>query len=315
MIPSFAIRDFDDLVTWMYVTIDDLWQQLAPLYRRPGPPPTSCSDSELITIAIVSALRGWDKETQLATNWAPFRHLFPQLPERSRFNRRRRHLAAAINQIRQLVLRLLDVSQDGHCIVDSMPIPVVSFHLASARNRDWDAHDAGFGHCTSKRQVFFGYRLHLVVTMGGLILDCVLSHPTADERQVADTMLRARGGGVYFGDKGYVDAAWATALREQAGVIMVAVRRKNQHAQLPAELQRQIARVRQIIETVNSQLVEQLHIQRHYAHTFWGLCARVSTKLAAHTLCILLNRQLGEPNWLRIAQLVYPQPERSATAA
>lgn len=313
MIPSFVVRDFDDLVTWMFVTIDDLWQQIAPLYQRPGPPPSSCSDSELITIAIVSSLRGWEKETHLATDWAPFRHLFPRLPERSRYNRRRRNLWLAMNHIRQIVLTLLDISQDGQCIVDSMPIPVVGFHLARARSRDWDANDAGFGRCEAKNQVFFGYRLHLIVTLGGLIVDFVLTNPKADERVVADTMLRARGGGVYYGDKGYVDAKWATQLKEQAGVVMVAVRRKNQTEQLPAELQRQIARVRQIIETVNSQLVEQMHIQRHYAHTFWGLCARLYCKLTAHTLCILLNRHLGEPNWLRIAHLVYPQALVSTT--
>lgn len=308
MIASFSIRDFDDLVTWMYVTIDDLWQQIAPLYRRPGPAPSSCSDSELLTVAVVNSLRGWEKETHLATDWAPFTHLFPRLPERSRYNRRRRNLWRAFNQIRLIVVSLLDVSFDGQCVVDSMPIPVVGFHLARSRSRDWDVNDADFGHCESKKQVFFGYRLHLVVTLGGLILDVALTNPKADEREVADTMLRARGGGVYYGDKGYVDDEWAKELREQAGVEMIAMRRKNQIVQLPEELQRQMARVRQIIETVNSQLVEQMHIQRHYAHTFLGLCARLYSKLTAHTLCILLNRQLGEEHWLRIAQLVYPQP-------
>lgn len=43
------IADFDDFVTWMYVIVDDLWQPIAQLYRRPGPEPTSCSDSELMT--------------------------------------------------------------------------------------------------------------------------------------------------------------------------------------------------------------------------------------------------------------------------
>ena len=308
MIASFSIRDFDDLVTWMYVTIDDLWQQIAPLYRRPGPAPSSCSDSELLTVAVVNSLRGWDKETHLATDWAPLTHLFPRLPERSRYNHRRRNLWRAFNQIRLIVVSLLDVSFDGQCVVDSMPIPVVGFHLARSRSRDWDVNDADFGHCESKKQVFFGYRLHLVVTLGGLILDVALTNPKADEREVADTMLRARGGGVYYGDKGYVDDEWAKELREQAGVEMIAMRRKNQIVQLPEELQRQMARVRQIIETVNSQLVEQMHIQRHYAHTFLGLCARLYSKLTAHTLCILLNRQLGEEHWLRIAQLVCPQP-------
>lgn len=31
------ITDFDDFVTWMYVLIDGIWQQIGHLYRRPGP--------------------------------------------------------------------------------------------------------------------------------------------------------------------------------------------------------------------------------------------------------------------------------------
>ena len=94
------ITDFDDFCTWMFVIIDDLWQGMAPLYHRPGPEPTSCSDSALITVAIISECRTWSRETQAMQEWAAYRHLFPRLPERSRFNRRRRNLMGAINQIR-----------------------------------------------------------------------------------------------------------------------------------------------------------------------------------------------------------------------
>jgi len=48
------ILDFDDFCTWMFVIVDDLWQGIAPLYRRPGSEPSSCSDSELITVAIIA---------------------------------------------------------------------------------------------------------------------------------------------------------------------------------------------------------------------------------------------------------------------
>jgi hypothetical protein len=97
------IADFEDFVTWMFVTIDDLWQNIAPLYDRPGPDPTSYSDSELITIVIVSECRSWDRETHLMVEWKPYRSLFPRFPERSRLNRRRRNLMFAINHIRQII--------------------------------------------------------------------------------------------------------------------------------------------------------------------------------------------------------------------
>ena len=85
------ITDFDDFCTWMFVLIDDIWQVISPLYRRPGPP-SACSDSELLTMAIVGECREWDKETNLIGEWQNYRHLFPVIPERTRFNRRRRNL-------------------------------------------------------------------------------------------------------------------------------------------------------------------------------------------------------------------------------
>lgn len=266
------ITDFEEFVTWMYVTIDDLWKGIAHLYRRPGPAPTSCSDSELMTMAIVSECCGWDRETHLATQWQPYRHLFPRLPERSRYNRRRRNLMGALNQVRQLVLTLLDVAQDAFGAIDSLPVPVVQFHLAPQRSRDWDAHQASYGQCASKKQTFFGYRLHLVVTLGGVILDFALTAANADEREVAEDLLPSWSGRTFVGDKGYVSEPLAASLASQH-VRLVALRRANQRTPLPAPVTRLIKRFRQIIETVNGQLDEQFGIERNYAHSFWGLCA------------------------------------------
>jgi len=44
----------------------------------------------------------------------------------------------------------------------------------------------------------------------------------------------------------------------------------------------------------------------NHAHSSWGLCVRLYTKLAAHTLHVYLNRLLGNPEWLRIKQLAFP---------
>jgi hypothetical protein len=298
------IADFEDFVTWMFVTIDDLWQQIAPLYDRPGPDPTSCSDSELMTVAIVSECRGWDRETHLMAEWEPYRSLFPKLPERSRYNRRRRNLMFAINQIRQIVLASLDVAQDAYGAIDGLPLPVMKFHLAPQRTRDWDAHGATFGHCASKDETYFGYRLNLVVTLGGVILDFELTAANADERDAAEDLLPLHPGRTYLGDKGYVSAPLAERLLAQ-GVKLIALRRDNQHDQLPKPLKRLVTRFREIIETVNGQLAEQFSLEHNYAHSFWGLCARLYTKLTAHTLCIYLNRVLGNPEWLQIKGLAF----------
>ena len=97
------IHEFEDFCLSAYVIIDDIWQGISKSIHRTGPEPL-CSDSELITIALVSECRGWDTETELRDHWAPYLSLFPHFPERSRFNRRRRNLAPVINQLRQVLL-------------------------------------------------------------------------------------------------------------------------------------------------------------------------------------------------------------------
>ena len=122
------ITDFDDFCLWAYTMVDDLWLQIATLFKRPGPAPL-CSDSELLTMAIVGECRGWDLETEMLSYWQEHRDLFPQIPSQSRFNRRRRQLWLANNLLRQLILRCLELAEDRDCVLDSLPVPVVQFYL------------------------------------------------------------------------------------------------------------------------------------------------------------------------------------------
>jgi hypothetical protein len=297
------ITSFEDFCTWMYVTIDDLWDQLAPLLRRPGPAPTSCSDSELITMAIVGECRGWDEETELVAAWRAYPQLFPRLPERSRFNRRRRALLQPINLLRRLVLGVLDVAADRQCALDSLPVPVVNFHLAPAASRQWAVHGAAYGTVSSKKQPIYGYKLHLLVTLGGVILDFELVPANAPEAQVGFEVLSAHTDLTVVADKGYINAALAAALWEENRLALLTQRRVNQKQQWPAAVRRLLNQCRQISETVNGQLAEQFHIEQNHAHSFEGLCARLATKLTAHTLCVYLNRQVGAPDWLHLKSL------------
>jgi hypothetical protein len=42
------------------------------------------------------------------------------------------------------VLRWLDVAQDHQCVIDSLPIPAVQFHLVPSSTGDWAAYGATF---------------------------------------------------------------------------------------------------------------------------------------------------------------------------
>jgi hypothetical protein len=299
------ITEFDEFCTWVFVIVDDIWKAVAPFFKRPGPKPI-CSDSELIAMSLIGECRGWHMETDLLSCMQEYKHLFPHIPSQSRYNRRRRNLMTAINLIRLVLLRSLDLSQDGQCIIDSLPIPVVQFHLVPSSTGDWKAYGAAFGKVTTKKQTIFGYRLHLLISLSGLILDFELTPANCTDLEAGFEMLCEHTDLDVLGDKGYISAAQAAELWEKNRIRLRTLPRSNQKQQVSQAFRHLHNAIRQLIETVNSQLSGQFGIEKNYAHTFWGLCTRLYSKLTAHTLCIYINRLLGKPDFLQIKALAFP---------
>ncbi|MHB8751968.1 MAG: IS982 family transposase [Aggregatilineales bacterium] len=249
------IENFDDFCLWMYVVVDTIWQEISPLFKRPGPA-AECSDSELLTMALVGECREWATETTLLCQWREHRDLFPKQPSQSRFNRRRRALMGAFNIIRQTVLRQLDLTADGQCAIDSLPVPVVKFHLVPGATGDWAGHGANFGKVTSKKLTIFGFKLHLLVSLGGLILDFELAPANASDLSVGAELLAEHTDLTVFGDKGYISAELARQLLRANRLKLMTLPRRNQAVQLPQAVAHTFNAIRQIIETVNGQLTE-----------------------------------------------------------
>ncbi len=136
-------------------------------------------------------------------------------------------------------------------------------------------------------------------------MDFVLAGANEADSTVGAGMLRELRNRVVVGDKGYLNAE-LTAELQAHGVHLVTLPKRNQREQLAPSVRRLINGVRQIVETVNGQLAEQFHSETNHAYSFDGLCARLYTKLTAHTLCIKLNRLLGKADFLQIKALAWP---------
>ena len=142
--------------------------------------------------------------------------------------------------------------------------------------------------------------------MGGLILDFELTLADTTDLEAGFEMLSQHTDLEVIGDKAYISAAKATELWEQNRIRLRTLSRSNQKIQVSPAYRHIHNAVRQLIETVNGQLSDQFAIEKNYAHTFWGLCTRLISKLTAHTLCIYINRLLGKPEFLQIKALAFP---------
>lgn len=212
----------------------------------------------------------------------------------------------ATNMIRQVILHSLDLSQDQQCIIDSLPIPVVQFHLVPGSSGDWKAYGATYGKAITKKQTVFGYRLHILISMSGLITDFELTSANCSDLEAGFELLCDQTDLEVLGDKAYISASKAAELWKKNRVRLSTLPRSNQKEQVPDTFKHLHNAVRQLIETVNSQLSAQFAIEKNFAHSFWGLCSRLYAKLTAHTLCIYINRLLGKADFLQIKSLAFP---------
>lgn len=260
-------------------------------------------------MALVGECKGWHEETVLLSEWATHRDLIPRQPERSRFTRRRRHLQGAINALRRLFLAALDLAADRQCVLDSLPVPVIRWHLVPDGARlAWEVHGARIGYVASKKQWVFGYKLYVLTTLNGVILDFVLAPANVTELQAGTELLEEHTDRLVLGDKAFVSRPAADRLRAENRIALLTLPRRNQPRQPPAAVRGLLNAARQVAETVNSQLAEQFGVETNHAQGFWGLTARLYTKLTAHTLCLYLNRLLGKADVLRIKDLAFPRP-------
>ncbi len=145
-----------------------------------------------------------------------------------------------------------------------------------------------------------------MVTLTGVIRDFVLAPASVNDGVIAPELLGSHEDLVVFGDKGYISAPLVAALREERRVTLVTPLRSNQKPPRDPAFIRTLNGFRQIIETVNDKLADQLRIGRNHAHTFAGLRARLESKLTAHTICLYINRMAGKADALQIKALAFP---------
>lgn len=265
--------------------------------QRPGPR-SAFTDSELITLTSAAELLGLDAETRfLADVRRNHLALFPLLPERSRYNRRRRQLVEVTNRIRGAIMarlwRVLEAEGRDLGVSDSVPVPVVGDHHAAGDHRWWG--EADFGRVPAKKQRLYGCKRHLLISHCGLIRDCARAPANHHDGALAAQVLRDKVGLPVLGDKGDSTGPLPARLATDHDLALLTPKRRNQLVQLPAALTPAINHFRQIIETVNSQLAGQFHLQHNHAKSLFGLAARVQAKLAAHTFGLDLNYLLGRP--------------------
>ena len=292
-------NNLDTLATALYVKIDDLLKaapDLAPWRPAIGITP-KLTDAELVTLAVIQALRGFTSESRwLRFARAHMTHLFRYLPGQSGYNKRLRAAAGLLTTVIRVLSLDTTLWTDDVWVVDSTPVECGRSKETVKRSNlaGW----AEYGYCASHSRYFWGLRLHLVCTLGGLPVGFALTGAKADERQTLleifhlDPALTAqRPGQTLIGDKNYFGAEFEAHLAD-AGLHLLRPARKGEPERPGTALFKPL---RQTIESINQTFKGQLDLERHGGHTPNGVIVRVLQRVLALTAAIWHNDQTGQP--------------------
>jgi hypothetical protein len=298
--------NLETIMTFIYYLVDETYKKYETLVKRCGPKP-EFSDSEVITLSLIGQMMNDSENAWHGYVRKNYKHLFPKLVSKSRFHRRAKDLQHLINILRLHWLERLGVLLEIDFIMDSMPVPVCKYARAG-RNDRWSMefnHYANdfYGYCSSKDEKYFGFKLHLLVTKRGIPAHFVVS--TANEHDVvlAPDLLESYRQNILTGaDKGYVGLHKRLQNAENHNVIIQS--RSNQKTQNTPEEIYFLKKYRKTVEITNSILTEQFNIQKSRAISKFGFCARITAKLTALTLAMLINEMVQLPI-LEIKALIF----------
>jgi len=268
--------DLDDLLTALYVLVDDFLPARTGAGRRPR-----ITAAELITLAVAQILLQCPSERRfLRLARKQLGHLFHYIPNQSGYNKRLRSLAPQICQVIAHLARISPSFCDRLRLLDSTPVPCGQSR--ETRKRSELAGWAAYGYCASHSRYFWGLRLYLLCAPDGMPISFCLAPANEPEREVAAAMLeRARhhglltGGEVIIGDKGFAGAEFEQTVAS-LDACLVRPDRRDEKPRFG-----KLGGIRQWIESINDTLKGQLGLEDHGAHIPQGVWARVCQRLLA----------------------------------
>ncbi len=307
--------DTTAFITALYVMVDDFCKSQPRVPRTPGRPPV-LSQSEVITLTLFGQWRNFASEQDFY-RYAQ-RHLrpfFPQLPDRSQFNRAQRRCYDLLVAFWQdLVLQLRPTDMTGY--YEALDASAVATRFVRRRGGGWLPGQAN--KATGSRLGWYcGFYLLASADAKGVITGWAFGSASTKDQRLAESFLQARKhahdrlptvgpmmpeGGYYLTDSGFVGHDWHHRWRAEyhAEVITPPQRYGGWHPrpwEVPwKELRHWIASQRQIIESVFGKLHHAFRLRDERPHRLEGFMTRLAAKITLHNICILFNRRLGRPD-------------------
>jgi Transposase DDE domain len=289
------LADLDLLLIAVFCAADDL------LPKKPGNARRIVTDAEVVTLCVAQSMMGIASDARfIASARKRLAHLFPTLPDREGFYKRREGLSDTI----EALIAEFGAHSPGSCddvlLVDSTPVECARSRETVKRGGSSSLADAlsdaaDYGYCASHSRYFYGFRLHTLFAMDGTPRALALTSPKIDEKDVClQLVARCRRQPGQFltliGDKNFRGKQFEADLAALDACIQRPRRKDEPGRGL------HLAPIRQRIESIYWTAKDILTLERHGARTLHGLRTRLACRFLALAAAIALNHRLGLPS-------------------
>ncbi len=165
------------------------------------------SDKSILVLILLQSELGMTSQRHFYT----ICHLFPCGLERSPFNRRSKQLIWLVQLIRKAMSEMLP--SDKLTIIDSFPLPLCQ----PVRNHRVTIFKglADMGYNASKHLWFYGFKVHMLVTLSGYILNYVVTPASVHDIKMVYELLEGYKQSVILGDLGYLSSELKKDLEQE----------------------------------------------------------------------------------------------------
>lgn len=261
------------------------------LQRYPISP--KLNDLQVVALSLTMEALGVDSENLL---WSKIKkdytNLFPNLIDRSRFNRRRRRLHSQIARVQQYISEHLQ-HQSKHMIIDSIPVPVIKL----AREKTYRAFKKCYetapakGYSAVNKGWFVGYKLHVIIYDNGVVEQSGITKANVHDINFLKSIQHLPSRKTLLGDRAYQSKPLQASLFDDFNVKLKVPFRINQHEY--KKHPKRYKSKRQMVETFFAQMCDQFHLKRNYSKSFEGLRTRLSSKISAMSILNWINNMTG----------------------
>lgn len=219
---------------------------------------------------------------------------FENLPHHSNYNRRSKSLKPIVDEITKKLLLELNIEKSKIKVIDTTPVPVIKLPRAKRRKIFTDKKKVSIGYCASQKTFYCGAKLNLLVNKDGIPYRHYLKPANRSDIRCLEeiTVENKFRDLVLVADKGYISNKTKQWLKEKRLINLVTSYRKNQRKK-NNKRELKLLKKRKIIETVISQLKDQMNLEKLRAKSYSGLTSRVDNLIFTYIFGVYFNKLTG----------------------